>query len=126
MTLRNAKLSQVSVNARDLQRACAFYRDTLGLRHLFDAPPSMSFFDCGGIRLMLARAEKPEFDHASSILYLEVDDLEGAHRDLRAKGVRFRDEPRIVARMPDHKLWMTFFEDSEGNVLAMTARKGRR
>lgn len=125
MTLAAATLSQVAVNARDLARATAFYRDTLGLRHLFDAPPAMSFFACGGVRLMLARPEKPEFDHASSILYFHVADIDGAHRELSGKGVRFRDAPHRLAPLGERDLWITFFEDSEGNVLALTAEKPR-
>lgn len=117
--LRSVK--QVSVNTRDEARAKAFYRDVLGLRHLFDAPPAMSFFDCGGMRLMLSRPEKEEFDHASSILYFEVDDIRGVHRALAAKGVKFRDQPHMVARLADREVWLCFFEDGEGNVLALTS-----
>ena len=117
--LRSVK--QVSVNTRDETRAKAFYRDVLGLRHLFDAPPAMSFFDCGGMRLMLSRPEKEEFDHASSILYFEVDDIRGVHRALAAKGVKFRDQPHMVARLADREVWLCFFEDGEGNVLALTS-----
>src|SRR5438067_11939254 len=86
-----AAIQRIAFNAHDLARATAFYRDRLGMRHLFDAPPQMSFFDCGGIRLMLGVAEKPEFDHASSILYFRVDDIARAHGELAAKGVAFRD-----------------------------------
>ena len=116
-----AAIQQIAINARDLGRATAFYRDTLGLKHLFDAPPHMSFLDCGGIRLMLSIAEKPEFDHASSILYFRVDDIALAHRELSGKGVTFRDEPHVVARLPDREIWMAFFDDSEGNLHALTA-----
>lgn len=123
-TLATATLSQVSITAHDLPRAAAFYRDTLGLPHLFDAGPAMAFFRCGGVRLMVAVPER-EFDHPSSILYFAVPDIDAAHRDLEAKGVRFRDRPRIVAPLGDKDLWMTFFEDSEGNVLAMTQEKAR-
>src|SRR5689334_13324516 len=109
-----AAIQQIAVNARDLARATAFYRDRLGLKHLFDAPPHMSFFDCGGIRLMLSLPEKPEFDHAASILYFRVDDVRRTHEDLAARGVRFRGEPHVVARLPDREIWMAFFDDSEG------------
>jgi predicted enzyme related to lactoylglutathione lyase len=118
---RLSTLQQISVNARDLPRAVAFYRDRLGVKHLFDGGPHLSFFDCGGIRLMLSVAEKPEFDHASSILYFRVDDIGAAHRDLLKAGVAFRDAPHVVARLPDREVWMAFFEDSEGNLLAITS-----
>jgi predicted enzyme related to lactoylglutathione lyase len=118
---RLSAIKQISVNAHDLKRAIAFYRDTLGVRHLFDAPPQMSFFDCAGIRLLVGVAEKPEFDHPSSILYFDVPDIKAAHADLKARGVRFRDEPHLVAKLPDREIWLNFFDDTEGNVLALTS-----
>jgi catechol 2,3-dioxygenase-like lactoylglutathione lyase family enzyme len=111
-------LGQIAINAHDIQRATAFYRDKLGLRFLFTAG-KLAFFDCGGVRLMLDVAEKSEFDHPSSILYFSVADINAAHRQLLANDVRFEDEPHVIARMPDHDLWMTFFRDSEENLLAL-------
>lgn len=111
-------IGQISVNAFDISRATAFYRDVLGIPHLFDAG-TMSFFDCGGVRLMLGVAESPEYAHASSILYFKVPDIAATHEALRAQGVEFVHEPRLVHRAEDHDLWMGFFKDSEGNVLAL-------
>jgi methylmalonyl-CoA/ethylmalonyl-CoA epimerase len=119
------RLGQVAVTVRDLDRATGFYRDALGMRFLFRAP-GLSFFDCGGVRLMLGLPEKPELDHPGSILYFAVDDLGEAHRALAARGVRFTDEPHLIAEMPDHELWMAFFEDSEGNDLALMSEVQRR
>ena len=78
-----------------------------------------------GVRLLLDRPEKSEFDHASSILYFAVPDIQGAHATLKDKGVRFEDEPHMIARMPDHDLWMTFFRDSENNVMALMSEVKR-
>ena len=114
------RIVQVSVNVKDMARARAFYRDRLGFRHLFDAGPGLSFFDCEGVRLMLAIAEKPEFDHPGSILYFKVDDIEAAHRELTGRGVVFAEAPRRVAKMPGHDLWMAFLRDSEGNPIALS------
>jgi len=111
-------IGQICVNARDLRRAVAFWRDTLGVRFLFEVP-KMAFFDCAGVRVMLGVAEKPEFDHASSILYFRVSDIGAAHARLAAAGVAFRTPPHLVARLPDHELWFAFFDDSEGNLLAL-------
>jgi len=113
-----ARVGQIAINAHDVDRATAFYRDVLGLPHLFRAG-QLSFFQCGGVRLMLDKPEKPEFDHPSSILYFQVGDIQAACQRLRNAGVRFEDEPQVIARMPDHDLWMTFFRDSEGNLLAL-------
>jgi len=63
-----ARIGQIAINAHDVDRATAFYRDVLGLPHLFRAG-QLSFFDCGGVRLMLDKPEKAEFDHPSSIIY---------------------------------------------------------
>ncbi len=117
---RLSAIKQISVNAHDLERATAFYRDALRVRHLFDAPPQMSFFDCAGIRLLVGVAEKAEFDHPSSILYFEVPDIHAAHRDLTARGVKFRGEPHLAAKLADREIWLDFFDDTEGNVLALT------
>jgi len=117
--LSQARLGQIAVVVQDLDRAVAFYRDTLGMRFLFQAPPKLAFFDCGGVRLMLDVPEEAEFKHFSSILYYRVDDIQGTWAALRGRGVDFRDEPHLVARMPDHELWMAFFRDTEGNTLAL-------
>jgi predicted enzyme related to lactoylglutathione lyase len=112
-------IGQIAINVRDLQRAVAFYRDTLGLRFLFQAPGGLAFFDIGGVRLMLGVAEKPEFDHPASVLYYRVPDITTAHQMLTSRGVTFIDEPHLIAKMAAYELWMTFFRDSEENVLAL-------
>ena len=118
------RLGQVAINAHDVARATAFYRDVLGLRFLF-AAGQLAFFDCGGVRLMLDKAENPEFDHPSSILYFSVPDIQAAHRRLVDAGVAIVGEPNIIAKMPDHDLWMSFFRDTEGNVMALMSEARR-
>lgn len=113
-----SRIGQIAINVHDPARATAFYRDVLGLRFLFEAGP-LAFFDCGGVRLMLTRPEKPEFDHPGSILYLVVPDIHAAHGQMTAQGVKFEDTPHLIAKMPDHDLWMTFFRDPENNLLAL-------
>ena len=113
-----SQIGQIAINVHDTARAVAFYRDQLGMKFLFSAG-QLAFFDAGGIRLMLDKAEKPEFDHPSSILYFKVPDIQQAHAALTERGVKFEDTPHIIARMPDHELWMTFFHDSENNLLAL-------
>jgi methylmalonyl-CoA/ethylmalonyl-CoA epimerase len=113
------RLGQIAINTKDAERAAAFYQEQLGLKLLFKAPPGLAFFDCGGVRLMLERAEKPEFDHPSSVLYFVVPNIQAAYDKLKKSGVRFEDDPHMIARMPTYDLWMTFFRDSEGNLLAL-------
>jgi methylmalonyl-CoA/ethylmalonyl-CoA epimerase len=124
-TLRLTQIGQIAINTKDLEAAVRFYRDTLGLRLLFQFP-KLAFFDCGGVRLMLSLPEKPEFDHASSIVYYKVDDIQGACAALRERGVTIEAGPQLVAKMPDHDLWMAFFRDPDHNPLALMSelRKG--
>ncbi len=112
-------IGQISMNAHDIDRAVSFYRDTLGLTFLFTAPPKLAFFDCDGVRLLLNVPEDKEFDHPGSILYFAVDDIEKTHGELVSRGVSFRQEPHLVARLPDREVWMAFFDDMEGNTLAL-------
>lgn len=113
------RIGQVAITVRDVARARTFYRDVLELRHLFDAPPGMSFFDCGGVRLLLGEAEAGAEPHGASILYLDVPDIGASHRVLSERGAAFEAEPRKVADLGDRELWLAFFRDSERNMLAL-------
>ena len=119
------RIGQIAINAHDVERAAAFYENVLGLKLLFKAGPGLAFFDCGGVRLMLTKPEKPEHDHPSSILYFAVPDIQAAHAKLKDHGVKFEDEPHLIAKMPDHDLWMTFFRDSENNLLGLMSEVKR-
>ena len=120
-----SQIGQIFINAHDLDRAIAFYRDTLGMTFLFQAPPAMAFFDCGGIRLMLGVADRPELDHPASIIYYQVDDIEATYEMLNARGVEFIIKPHLVAPMPTYDLWLADFRDSEGNLLALMSEVPR-
>ena len=113
-----SRLGQIAIDVHDLDRATAFYRDILGLPLLFTTG-TLAFFDCGGVRLMLSPPEKPEFDHPGSVLYFTVSDIASAHRQMLGRGVHFEDAPHLIARMPTHDLWMTFFRDPDQNLLAL-------
>ena len=119
------RIGQIAIVVHDLARAVAFYRDALGLKLLFQVPPKMAFFDCAGVRLMLSLPEKPEFDHPSSILYFTVSDIRSAHGALVAQGVSFEAEPRLVAKLETHDLYLAFFHDRDGNVLALMSEVSR-
>lgn len=117
-TLEITGIGQIAINCHDLKRATEFYRDKLGMRLLYEFP-GLAFFDCGGVRLMLAEPEKKEFDHPASLIYYRVGDIQQASRTLIDKGIELEHEPRIIARMPDHDLWMFFVRDSEGNLVGL-------
>jgi len=117
-------IGQIAIRAKDIARAVQFYRDTLGMRFLFEFP-NLAFFDCGGVRLMLSPPETPEFDHPGSVLYYKVTDIHATFAALKGRDVAFIDEPHLIARMPDHDLWMVFFRDSEGNTVGLMSEVRR-
>jgi len=115
-------IGQVAVAVKDVDRAAAFYEHVLGLTPLFRFP-GLAFFDCGGVRLMLSRAEEPSFDH-TSILYYRVPDIQTAADAIVAAGVPLVHAPRVVHRDGRHALWMAFLQDTEGNHLALMSEVG--
>jgi methylmalonyl-CoA/ethylmalonyl-CoA epimerase len=124
--LELARIGQIAITVSDLERAVAFYRDTLGLPLLFEVP-GMAFFDCAGIRLMLAEPEEPgePGGRSGSVLYFKVPDLLAAVRTLESRGACIDRLPHLVARMPDHDLWMAFFHDPDRNPLALMSEVKR-
>jgi methylmalonyl-CoA/ethylmalonyl-CoA epimerase len=111
-------IGQIAVPVADVDRATAFYRDVLGMRFLFQAPPGLAFFDCDGVRLMLDQPAAARAGSAS-ILYYRVPDLQAAYDTLTGRGVVFETDPHLIAKLPDHELWMAFFRDPDGNLLAL-------
>jgi methylmalonyl-CoA/ethylmalonyl-CoA epimerase len=114
-----AQLHQVALFAHDLDRATAFYRDVLGLRFLFQAPPGMSFFDCGGVRLLIGTAEASGPNPPRSMLYYRVSDIMSSAERLREHGVDTGKGPVMIAKLGDTEIWLLEFEDSEGNPVAL-------
>lgn len=119
------QIGQIFVNVKDLDRAIAFYRNTLGMTFLFQAPPNMAFFDCGGIRVMLGIADRPDLNHPASVIYYKVEDIERVYETFKARGVEFIVKPHLVAPMPTYDLWLADFRDSEGNFLALMSEVPR-
>jgi methylmalonyl-CoA/ethylmalonyl-CoA epimerase len=113
------EIGQIAVPVSDLDRSIAFYRDVLGMRFLFQAPPGLGFFDCNGIRLLLDAPAKKQAENYSSIIYYKVADIQAAFASLTSRGVNFAVEPERVAKMADHELWMAFFHDPDDNLLAI-------
>jgi catechol 2,3-dioxygenase-like lactoylglutathione lyase family enzyme len=114
-------IGQIHVSVTDVDRAVAFYRDVLGIPFLFRVPDQpMAFFDCGGVRLYLGRPESPEF-RSNPVLYFRVDDIDATYAALRDRDVEFRDAPHLIHRAEGSELWMAFFDDPDGNHLALMA-----
>lgn len=113
------RIGQISIVVGDVERAVAYYRDVLGMTLLFRAGPTLAFFDCGGVRLMLGPASEPRFDHPASILYYQVDDIGAAFATLKARGAIVEREPQLTANMGTYELWIGFLRDPDDNVLAL-------
>lgn len=113
-----SQIGQIAVPVTDVDRAIAFYRDTLGMRFLFQAPPGLGFFDCAGVRLLLDGPARAQAGN-SSVIYYKVPDLQVAFETLSARGVSFEAKPHLIAKLPDHELWMAFFRDPDRNLLAL-------
>jgi catechol 2,3-dioxygenase-like lactoylglutathione lyase family enzyme len=113
------RIGQISIVVRDVERAVAYYRDVLGMRFLFSASPTLAFFDCGGVRLMLGPASEPRFDHPASIIYYKVDDIGAAFAALKARGAIVERDPQLTANMGTYELWIAFLRDPDDNVLAL-------
>ena len=113
-----SRLTQIAMTVRDPERALAFYRDTLGVPLLFQAPPNLAFFNLDGVRLMLAPVGDG-FEPPGSVLYFACDDIHTTHGELAARGVRFKGGPHMIAKLPDREVWLAEFDDGEGNTLAL-------
>ncbi|MFZ0523706.1 MAG: VOC family protein [Candidatus Acidiferrales bacterium] len=115
-------IGQIAVPVTNLERAVPFYRDTLGMKFLFQVP-NLAFFDCAGVRLMLDIPEESPGEPAgavrSSVIYFKVDDIHRAYSSLLSHGADLVEKPHLIAKMPDHDLWMAFFRDPDKNLLAL-------
>ena len=121
--IRLNSIGQIGVHVSDLKSAVDFYREKLGLTFVGEAPPSLAFFDCGGVRLMLSAMSEGGSD-GSSVLYFDVADIRDAYEALRGRGVRFAGSPHVVHSSEGYELWMAFFEDSHGNTMALQEERG--
>lgn len=116
-----ASLGQIALKVSDVDRAEQFYGDRLGLPRLFRAGP-LAFFDCAGVRLMLDGSAGPDAavqPGDACCHYFRVGQIERTAAELRKLGVDFVAEPHCVAKLPDHALWMCFFRDPDGHLLAL-------
>ena len=122
MPLNPSHIVQIAIPIQDLDRARRFYGDVLGLPHLFDAPPGLSFFQCGQTRLMLSRPEGAE-TAKGSILYYSVPDARAAGAALAADGATLVEAARCIARVGDRDIWLAIAEDGEGNLIGLMSEE---
>jgi methylmalonyl-CoA/ethylmalonyl-CoA epimerase len=115
------RIKQIAVPVRDVKEAARFYRDTLGLTHLFDAPPALSFFDCGGVRLMLTgpEAQGRDGNEQHPVLFYDVSDIKKTHAKIKSSGAASIEEPHIITRMNGYEIWISSVSDGQGNVVSL-------
>jgi methylmalonyl-CoA/ethylmalonyl-CoA epimerase len=119
--LSQSSIAQIFIPVTSLETAIPFYRDVLGLQFLFSAPPQMSFFQCGNVRLLVGVPENPQFSQRGSMIYFKVGDIHSVHAQLAARGVAFPAAPHLVHRAATYDLWLGEFKDPDGNMLALMA-----
>ena len=119
-----SKIGQIASSVADIKRSIAFYRDTLGMKLLFSFE-TMAFFDCEGVRLMLALPETPG-TKVSSLVYFTVPEIQDAFETLKTRGVNFNGQPHVVHRDEAYDLWMAFFRDPDENQLALMSEVPKR
>ena len=113
-----AGVLQLAIPVRDIGRATAFYRDSLGLKFLMDAP-NMAFFDCGGVRLYLDANEVSQPPSSNQFIYFRSTDIVSHASVLKGKDVSMHQEPRVIAKLPHAEVWLMWIRDSEGNLLGI-------
>lgn len=121
MDLANATVAQLMIPVEDFDRGVSFYRDVLGIPFLFAAPPQMAFLMCGSVRLLVGVLPPGQKAQRGSAIYFKVSDIQAVYATLNEKGVRFVAAPHVVNRTPKSELWLSEFNDPDGNQLALMA-----
>jgi predicted enzyme related to lactoylglutathione lyase len=119
-------IGQVAIIVSDVAAAKAFYSDVLGLRFLFDAGPNLAFVAAGAIRIMLTTPQGHGTPGHNSVLYFRVHDIAAAYGSVCERGAKPDTGPELVARMPDHELWLAFVRDPDGNLVGLMEERRPR
>lgn len=122
-TVHLDRIGQIAIGVSDLARSREFYQNTLGMRFLFDAG-NLAFFQCGDVRLMISTQDQA-VTPGGIILYFRVADLEGTYAQLERRGAALINAPHLIAKMPDHDLWMAFLKDPDGHPIGLMCEKPR-
>lgn len=117
---RFGAIGQISRSVRDITEAETWWRDILGVPHLYTFG-NLAFFDCGGTRLMLSA--EPGQKEQANLLYFSVPDIAASHAEFSQRGITFLGAPHMIHRHPDGvEEWMAFFSDNEGRPLAIMSQ----
>ena len=119
MNLADATVVQLLIPVEDFERAVVYYRDVLGIKFLFAAPPQMAFFLCGAVRLLVGVTPPGQVSQRGSAIYFQVEDIQGVYSSLKSAGVHFVAEPHVVNRTPRSESWLAEFRDPDGNQLSL-------
>jgi methylmalonyl-CoA/ethylmalonyl-CoA epimerase len=116
-----SRIKQIAIPVNEIREATRFYRDVLGMRHLFDAPPALSFFDCGGVQLMLSgpEAQGSEGDKQHPVIFYDVADIKAVHARIKVAGAASIQEPHVIAKMGGREIWIAFVSDGQGNSVGL-------
>jgi methylmalonyl-CoA/ethylmalonyl-CoA epimerase len=118
MLLNLSHIGQIGLPVVDVDRSEAFYGEVMGLRKLYRFG-DLSFFDCAGVRLFLDKVKEPEKFSPQGVIYFRCADISLTVAELEKRGVAFVHQPQLIAKMDDHDLWMAFFKDPDGHLLAV-------
>ncbi len=113
-------IGQISRTVSNIQTAEHWYRDLLGLKHLYTYG-QLAFFDCNGVRLFLSESKEPA--STDSIIYFKTQDIKSSHLILSERGIEFTHAPHKVHQHEDGtEEWMAFFTDPDGKPLGLMSQ----
>src|SRR5687767_12335173 len=114
-----SEIGQIAIVVKDVAQATTFYRDVLGLKFLFSAGPNLAFLQAATVRLMLTTPQGQGEVGKNSVIYFKVDDLVHTHAAILGRGAKNERDPGMIAKMPDHELWMAFVRDPDDNLVGL-------
>ena len=123
MDVKLSDIGQIAITVNNVEVALGFYRDILGLSFLFSPAPTLAFLAAGGVRIMLSTPQGAGTVGANSTLYFKTQDIEANYTTIIARGATVERAPQLVAKMPDHELWIGFVRDPDGNLVGLMEEK---
>lgn len=116
-------IGQLSITVTDLEASVRWYRDVLGLPHLFTVEGQpMAFLQAGPVRLYLNVTQDERF-RARPVVYYAVDDVGAAYAEVTGRGAEPMSGPHVVHRDGGTELWMAFVADPDGTPVGLMAER---